>query len=120
MRAGVAAGDIELTTSSAPTAANLYNRGTGMRLAAVLTNDMLYLTATDDHIASLADLAGRPVLVPQGGRIVDAHPISAAPRNRDAAFIQAEVARLMARPIAERPASCGLRASAGRFGGSAR
>ena len=60
------------------------------------------------------------VMAPQGGRIVDAHPISPAPRNRDAAFIHAEVTRLMAPPTAERPASCGLRARAGRLGGSTR
>ena len=71
MRAGVAAGDIELTTSPAPTAANLYNRGTGMRLAAVLTTGMLYLMTTDDGIVSPADLAGRPVLVPFRGDMPD-------------------------------------------------
>ena len=71
MRAGVAAGDIELTTSPAPTAANLYNRSTGMRLAAVLTTGMLYLMTTDDGITGIEDLAGRSVLVPFRGDMPD-------------------------------------------------
>ena len=71
MRAGVAAGDIELTTSPAPTAANLYNRGTGMRLAGVLTTGMLYLMTTDDGIGAIDDLAGRRVLVPFRGDMPD-------------------------------------------------
>lgn len=71
MRAGVAAGDIELTTSPAPTAANLYNRGTGMRLAAVLTTGMLYLMTTEDGITSIPDLAGKRVLVPFRGDMPD-------------------------------------------------
>ena len=71
MRAGVAAGQIALTTSPAPTAANLYNRGTGMRLAAVLTTGMLYLMTTDDRIARIEDLAGKPVLVPFRGDMPD-------------------------------------------------
>lgn len=71
MRAGVAAGTIEVTTSPAPTAANLYNRGTGMRLAAVLTTGMLYLMTTDAGIAAIPDLAGRRVLVPFRGDMPD-------------------------------------------------
>ena len=71
MRAGVAAGRIEITTSPAPAAANLYNRGTGMRLAAVLTTGMLYLMTTDETITRIEDLAGKKVLVPFRGDMPD-------------------------------------------------
>ena len=71
MRAGVVSGEIELTTSPAPTAANLYNRGTGMRLAGVLTTGMLYLMTTRDGLDDLSGLAGQRVLVPFRGDMPD-------------------------------------------------
>ncbi len=71
MRAGVASGRIQITTSPAPTAANLYNRGTGMRLVGVLTTGMLYLMTTDPEIQTLTDLAGKRVLVPFRGDMPD-------------------------------------------------
>ena len=71
MRAGVVSGEIELTTSPAPTAANLYNRGTGMRLAGVLTTGMLYLMTTRDGLDGLTGLAGQRVLVPFRGDMPD-------------------------------------------------
>ena len=71
MRAGVVSGEIELTTSPAPTAANLYNRGTGMRLAGVLTTGMLYLMTTRDGLDDLTGLAGQRVLVPFRGDMPD-------------------------------------------------
>ncbi len=71
MRAGVASGQIEITTSPAPTAANLYNRGTGMRLVGVLTTGMLYLITTDPNLRTLADLAGQSILVPFRGDMPD-------------------------------------------------
>lgn len=71
MRAGVVSGEIGLTTSPAPTAANLYNRGTGMRLAGVLTTGMLYLMTTRDGLDDLNGLAGQRVLVPFRGDMPD-------------------------------------------------
>ena len=71
MRAGVAAGWIEVTTSPAPAAANLYNRGTGMRLAAVLTTGMLYLMTAEEGITRIEDLTGKKVLVPFRGDMPD-------------------------------------------------
>ena len=71
MRAGVVSREIELTTSPAPTAANLYNRGTGMRLAGVLTTGMLYLMTTRDGLDDLTGLAGQRVLVPFRGDMPD-------------------------------------------------
>ncbi|WP_119168732.1 ABC transporter substrate-binding protein [Algihabitans albus] len=71
MRAGVVSGAIELTTSPAPTAANLYNRGTGMRLAGVLTTGMLYLMTTRGGLDDLTGLAGQRVLVPFRGDMPD-------------------------------------------------
>ncbi|MEM6356359.1 MAG: ABC transporter substrate-binding protein [Pseudomonadota bacterium] len=71
MRAGVASGAIEVTTAPAPTAANLYNRGLGMRLLGVLTTGMLYLMTTDATIERVEDLAGKRVLVPFRGDMPD-------------------------------------------------
>lgn len=71
MRAGVVSGAIDLTTAPAPTAANLYNSGTGMRLVGVLTTGMLYLMATDPTVERLEDLAGKQVLVPFRGDMPD-------------------------------------------------
>ncbi len=71
LRAGIASGAAAVSTAPTATAANLYNRGLGMRLLCVITSGMFYVMTTDPAIAGLADLAGRRVLVPFRGDLPD-------------------------------------------------
>lgn len=64
MRAGVVSGDMALFAAPTYSAANLFNRGAGIRLVNVLTWGLLYVVAGPGvTVTSLADLAGRKVLV---------------------------------------------------------
>lgn len=64
MRAGVVSGDIELFAAPTYAAANLFNRGAGVRLVNVLTWGLLYVFAGPGvTIASIADLKGKTLLV---------------------------------------------------------
>lgn len=64
LRAGLTSGDIDLSIVPSQVAANLYNRGMGMRLVNVMTDGLLYILAREGEVASLADLAGKTLAVP--------------------------------------------------------
>ncbi|TCM87550.1 ABC transporter substrate-binding protein [Rhodovulum steppense] len=63
LRAGIASGAFRLFASSTYAAANFFNRGAGTRMVNVVTWGVLYVMARDDRIRSIADLAGRRVLL---------------------------------------------------------
>ena len=63
MRAGIASGKFELFATSTYAAANFYNRGAGTRMVNVITWGVLYVVARDEGVQSIADLAGRKVLL---------------------------------------------------------
>ncbi len=63
MRAGIASGKFELFATSTYAAANFYNRGAGTRMVNVITWGVLYVMARDESVTSLADLAGKKVLL---------------------------------------------------------
>ena len=63
MRAGIASGSFQLFATSTYAAANFYNRGQGTRMVNVVTWGVLYVMARDDSVNSLADLAGKTVLL---------------------------------------------------------
>lgn len=63
----------ELDFASLPTnvAANLYNKGVKVKLAAVIGNGMLSVLSSDGSVASVQDLLGRTVHVPGAGSTPD-------------------------------------------------
>ncbi|RYH10815.1 ABC transporter substrate-binding protein [Tropicimonas sp. IMCC6043] len=63
MRAGIASGDFQLFATSTYAAANFFNRGAGTTMVNVVTWGVLYVMARDESIATIADLAGRKVLL---------------------------------------------------------
>ena len=64
MRAGVVSGAMQLFAAPTYTAANLANRGAGVRLVNVLTWGLLYvLTARGAAVGRIEDLAGKTVLL---------------------------------------------------------
>lgn len=64
LRAGLTSGAIDLSVVPAQAAANLYNRGMGLRLVNVMTNGLLYVVAREGAVSGLADLAGKSLAVP--------------------------------------------------------
>lgn len=64
LRAGLTSKTMELFVLPTQVAANLHNRGIGVRLVNVMTSGLLYVVAADPSIASPANLAGRTVAVP--------------------------------------------------------
>lgn len=64
LRAGLTSGGIDLSVVPAQVAANLYNRGLGLRLVNVMTNGLLYVVAQEGTLGSIADLAGKTLAVP--------------------------------------------------------
>lgn len=64
LRAGLTSGAIDLSVVPAQAAANLYNRGMGLRLVNVMTNGLLYVVAREGAIGGLAELAGKSLAVP--------------------------------------------------------
>ncbi len=67
LRAGLTSGAIQLSIVPVQAAANLYNRGYPIRLANVMTNELLYVASADASIADISDLRGRTVAVPFRG-----------------------------------------------------
>lgn len=64
MRAGVISGDIALFAAPSYAAANLFNRGAGVRLVNVLTWGLLYIFAGQGvRLENLEDLKGKTLLV---------------------------------------------------------
>lgn len=64
LRAGLTSKTMSVVVLPTQVAANLCNRGLGIRLVNVMTNGLLYVVSADASIASMAPLAGRMVAVP--------------------------------------------------------
>lgn len=63
MRAGLASGAMQVVIVPTNVAANLYNRGLGVRLLNVMTRGLLYIVA-GEKVSRIEDLAGKKVAVP--------------------------------------------------------
>jgi NitT/TauT family transport system substrate-binding protein len=64
MRAGLSSGSMSAVIVPTYVAANLYNRGLGVRLANVLTDGLLYVVAPQGTVTGIAGLKGKRVAVP--------------------------------------------------------
>ena len=64
LRAGLTSGTIDLSVVPVQVAANLYNRGMGLRLLNTMTDGLLFIVAEDGTVADFAALAGRRLAVP--------------------------------------------------------
>ena len=64
MRAGLTSGTMPLVVMPTAAAANLYNRGLGIRLVNVMTHGLLYVIAADPSLTSFPSLKGRTLAVP--------------------------------------------------------
>lgn len=64
LRAGLASGDIGLSIVPVQVAANLHNRGMGLRLVNAMTEGLLYVMAPEGTVVGLAGLAGKRISVP--------------------------------------------------------
>lgn len=64
LRAGLTSGAIDLSVVPVQAAANLYNRGMGLRLVNVMTNGLLYILAAEGTVAGLSGLDGKRLAVP--------------------------------------------------------
>lgn len=63
VRAGLTSKSFDVGIVPVPVAANLYNRGLGVRLLNVMTNGILYIMAADPALTSLDKLRGRKLAV---------------------------------------------------------
>ena len=63
VRAGLTSKSFDVGIVPVPVAANLYNRGLGVRLVNVMTNGILYIMAADPALTSLDALRGRKLAV---------------------------------------------------------
>lgn len=63
LRAGLTSGGIDLSIVPVQAAANLYNRGLGLRLVNAMTDGLISIVAEAGAIADLAGLAGKRVAV---------------------------------------------------------
>lgn len=64
LRAGLTSKTMELFVLPTQVAANLHNRGLGVRLVNVMTNGLLYVVSADDSIAAPSHLRGKTIAVP--------------------------------------------------------
>lgn len=64
LRAGLTSGAIDLSVVPVQAAANLYNRGMGLRLVNVMTNGLLYVLAPENAVSGLSGLSGQRLAVP--------------------------------------------------------
>ena len=69
--ARLANGELDFAALPTNVAANLYNKGVAVKLAAVVGEGMLMLVSTDDSITELAHLAGRNISIPGAGSTPD-------------------------------------------------
>lgn len=67
LRAGLTSGSMELAVVPIQAAANLYNRGFGLKLANVMTDGLLSIITDKTEIASIASLKGYKIAVPFRG-----------------------------------------------------
>jgi NitT/TauT family transport system substrate-binding protein len=63
MRAGLASGTMQVVIVPTNVAANLYNRGLGVRLLNTMTRGLLYVVAKEE-VTRIEDLAGKKLCVP--------------------------------------------------------
>lgn len=63
LRAGLTSGAIDLSVVPVQAAANLYNRGMGLRLVNVMTDGLISIVAPEGAVSDLAGLAGKRVAV---------------------------------------------------------
>ncbi|WP_116653230.1 ABC transporter substrate-binding protein [Pelagibacterium sediminicola] len=63
LRAGLTSGQIDLSVVPVQAAANLYNRGMGLRLVNVMTDGLINIVAAAGSIGGLADLEGKQIAV---------------------------------------------------------
>jgi len=63
VRAGLTSKSFDVGIVPTPVAANLYNRGLGVRLVNVMTNGILYIMSADPALTSLDALRGRKLAV---------------------------------------------------------
>lgn len=63
LRAGLTSGAIDLSIVPVQAAANLYNRGMGLRLVNVMTDGLISIVAAEGAATGLADLSGKRVAV---------------------------------------------------------
>lgn len=63
LRAGLTSGQIDLSIVPVQAAANLYNRGMGLRLVNVMTDGLINIVAAAGSADALADLKGRRIAV---------------------------------------------------------
>lgn len=64
MRAGLTSGSMQLAIMPTATAANLYNRGLGVRLVNVMTNGLLYIIAPAGTVSDIGGLKGKRLALP--------------------------------------------------------
>jgi NitT/TauT family transport system substrate-binding protein len=64
MRAGISSGSMAATVVPTYVAANLHNRGLGLRLVNVLTDGLLFVVAPAGTVSGVAGLKGKRVVVP--------------------------------------------------------
>lgn len=64
MRAGLTSGTMQALILPVQVAANLYNRGMGVRLLNVMTTGLLYIISADPALSSIPALKGRTLAVP--------------------------------------------------------
>jgi NitT/TauT family transport system substrate-binding protein len=64
MRAGLTSGTMQLVIVPTQVAANLFNRGLGVRLVNVMTDGLLYVISRDSSLTTIAALRGKKVAVP--------------------------------------------------------
>lgn len=64
MRAGLTSGAMQVVIVPTQVAANLYNRGLGVRLVNVMTDGLLYIIARDASLTTIPALRGKKVAVP--------------------------------------------------------
>lgn len=81
LRAGLTSGSMSVVVLPTQTAANLYNRGLGIRLVNVMTNGLLYVHTADPSVTAVPHLKGRSIALPFRNdtpdllfmRLLDAH-----------------------------------------------
>lgn len=64
MRAGLTSGTMQVVVVPTQVAANLFNRGLGVRLVNVMTDGLLYIIARDASLTTIPALRGKKVAVP--------------------------------------------------------
>ncbi|MFI0397104.1 ABC transporter substrate-binding protein [Paracoccus jiaweipingae] len=64
LRAGLTSGRMQVVILPANAAANLYNKGLGLRMVNAMTNGLNYVVTRDPAVRGTADLAGRAVALP--------------------------------------------------------